>query len=589
MRTTASSMSSGQASIVRHDDPRPSAKPALDLGQAGQAVPSFGSILRKKAASGMKGWKPWIRRYFLLDESGIAWFSDEAQSADRRRATGRVPMHLLNSAEALPAKGPARFVLHVRMPRGGGQSLVHLEAESPALMSRWLGLISRHLAERSDGLCFAAASATPSPRGQVTVIDNAGSTSAYRPRATTHLPVSPGASATASTANASVAPLLAALPEADAPPPPPLPLHSTIVSTVAPSSVDSVVGDAVTQAEADAAAAAADAAMAALRALHSSTSLNDVSAQPSQQTARSRAVTAPPTPSPSKLAEALFATDNGPYIGAEVERRVLPLPGNDACADCITTDARKVANNPTWASTNLGVVFCIRCSGVHRRMGAHVSKVLSLQIDTWTHEQVAHMRTLGNAAVNGVLEASLPPGVKPDQAKCTPAQLEAFIRAKYELGSFKEGGDGRLPEVASAKQNAISARAMAEFCGLLIIRLLRATNLPNTDVLGKTDAFCEFTLGERKAKSKVFKNSLNPTWNQTLSLNVRNLNETLILKVYDKDFRSNEFIGQALVPLEDLTHDGQPIGFDLTLQLRKPNGRPNASVAVELTYNPLDR
>ena len=41
------------------------------------------------------------------------------------------------------------------------------------------------------------------------------------------------------------------------------------------------------------------------------------------------------------------------------------------------------------------------------------------------------------------------------------------------------------------------------------------------------------------------------------------------------------------VPLEDLTHDGQPMGFDVSLSSAK--GDQRGSVAVELTYNPLDR
>ena len=60
-------------------------------------------------------------------------------------------------------------------------------------------------------------------------------------------------------------------------------------------------------------------------------------------------------------------------------------------------------------------------------------------------------------------------------------------------------------------------------------------------------------------------------------------------QLFDKDRFSSEFMGQTLVPLHDLTHDGQPMGFDLTLQQpadRKVSG--TASIAVELTYNPLN-
>ena len=94
--------------------------------------------------------------------------------------------------------------------------------------------------------------------------------------------------------------------------------------------------------------------------------------------------------------------------------------------------------------------------------------------------------------------------------------------------------------------------------------------------------------GERQCTSRTIKNSLNPTWNQTLSLNVRSLRESLILKVCDPNTfgKAATYIGQALVPLQDLPHDGQPMGFDLTLQQRSQS-RNGASVAIELTFNPL--
>ena len=44
------------------------------------------------------------------------------------------------------------------------------------------------------------------------------------------------------------------------------------------------------------------------------------------------------------------------------------LDANPVCADCDNID-------PDWASLNLGVVICIECSGVHRSLGVHVSKV----------------------------------------------------------------------------------------------------------------------------------------------------------------------------------------------------------------------
>jgi stromal membrane-associated protein len=476
-------------------------------------VPPFSSKLRVKGKSCLKGMKPWHTRWFVLNDTGVVWYASEEAARDTSRQQGRVPMHLLNAAAPNPEKGPTRFVMHCKLPRGGGLETMHVDADSAAVMNRWVDLVTRHLNERSDGLCYAqskdANSGRASAREAASASDGEG-----RPAA-----VSSGGSGETSTRvrARSVA-------------------HKT--------------------------------------ALHTGQHRNVIAAGGGSAETRQRQVT---------------AAMPGDFIGVEVERRIQKIAGNDVCADCRTSDPSRFPVTPTWASTNLGTVFCIRCSGVHRKIGAHITKVLSIQIDSWSEEQLSHMESLGNERVNAELEACVPEGVsKPDKATCTDAELEAFIRAKYELGSFKEGGDGRLPEVAAGSTAAGAAKAAEEFVGLLIIRLLKARDLPNMDIIGATDAFVEFTLGERKAKSKTISNSVNPVWNQMLSLNVKNLRETLIIKCFDEDrFKAPSFIGQALVPLQDLPHDGEPMGMDLTLT--SGSKRSRGSVAVEITYNPLDR
>ena len=55
---------------------------------------------------------------------------------------------------------------------------------------------------------------------------------------------------------------------------------------------------------------------------------------------------------------------------------------NKYCVDC---DSK----GPRWASWNLGVFLCIRCAGIHRNLGVHISKVKSVNLDSWTPQQVA--------------------------------------------------------------------------------------------------------------------------------------------------------------------------------------------------------
>ena len=541
--------------------------------------PAFSSYLLRKSESGLIK-KSWDKLFFVLDENGLAWFANKDHSSNRQKAKGFVPMHQLLGAEAAPSKGPARLVIHVRSPRGGGNSRIVLNADSPAQMQSWIGSVDRHLHAQSDGL-YSGVVATPAP-----LPTGRSGSSSSRKASITAFVIRRKSSLSALAAN----------------------LGRRRKSAEPPAAESGGAGSSADGGDNDAAAArraAAAAAVAQLKALGGS-SLDDFGAGNKELSGEEVRVSVEGEAAGDGKEEVLAGES---YIGEQVERRVLSIPGNADCADCVTSDKRAHSNTPTWGSTNLGTVFCIRCSGVHRSMGAHVSKVLSLNIDAWSGEQLMHMRTLGNAAVNAQLEASMPAGVKPDGATCTPASLKAFIRAKYELGSFREGGDGKLPQVSEAAMAGEAAaqgqaKAMAEFCGLLIIRLIRATNLPAMDMLGNTDAFVEFSLGERKCTSKTVKKSLNPSWNQTLMVNVRNLRESLILKIFDSTtFGTDHFIGQCLIPLADLTHDGMPMGFDLTLERAEKGGLGGkkdgtrlakkgdraSTVAIELTYNPLDR
>uniref|UniRef100_A0A8C2AMG5 Arf-GAP with coiled-coil, ANK repeat and PH domain-containing protein n=1 Tax=Cyprinus carpio TaxID=7962 RepID=A0A8C2AMG5_CYPCA len=65
--------------------------------------------------------------------------------------------------------------------------------------------------------------------------------------------------------------------------------------------------------------------------------------------------------------------------GESILQRVQSLPGNEICCDCGQAD-------PRWASINLGILLCIECSGIHRSLGVHCSKVRSLTLDTWEPE-----------------------------------------------------------------------------------------------------------------------------------------------------------------------------------------------------------
>ncbi|KAM3875938.1 arf-GAP with coiled-coil, ANK repeat and PH domain-containing protein 2-like isoform 2-T2 [Diretmus argenteus] len=111
--------------------------------------------------------------------------------------------------------------------------------------------------------------------------------------------------------------------------------------------------------------------------------------------------------------------------GESALQKVLAIPGNTCCCDCGQPD-------PRWASINLGITLCIQCSGIHRSLGVHFSKVRSLTLDTWEPELLKLMCELGNGVINQIYEARREElGSRKPQPGDPRHEIEAYIKAKY--------------------------------------------------------------------------------------------------------------------------------------------------------------
>ena len=127
--------------------------------------------------------------------------------------------------------------------------------------------------------------------------------------------------------------------------------------------------------------------------------------------------------------------ESGGGVRGDVESdRLLDLvlrdPGNTRCADCRRAQ-------PEWCSINLGILVCIECSGAHRKLGSHVSKVRSLFLDQLDPGSLMVLVTTGNR--RAALEWEV--GMVEDERlgeHSTREEREVFVYRKYVTRQWRE-------------------------------------------------------------------------------------------------------------------------------------------------------
>ncbi|XP_022926731.1 ADP-ribosylation factor GTPase-activating protein AGD12-like [Cucurbita moschata] len=261
-----------------------------------------------------------------------------------------------------------------------------------------------------------------------------------------------------------------------------------------------------------------------------------------------------------------------PGSGKRRLRDLLLQKDNRFCADCRALD-------PRWASSNIGVFICLKCCGVHRSLGSHISKVLSVTLDEWNDDEIDAMIEIGgNNSANAIYEAFIPEGYSKPGPDATHEQRSKFIRSKYELQEFLKPSLRILSNSdksnvqanfaskvmnsfrSNSSQKSHLQKGMVEFLGLLKVKVIKGTNLAIRDMMS-SDPYVVLTLGQQTVQTGIIRSNLNPVWNEELMLSVPQAFGTLKLQVYDYDtFTADDIMGEAEIDLQPLITSAMAFG-----------------------------
>ncbi|XP_061362575.1 ADP-ribosylation factor GTPase-activating protein AGD12-like isoform X1 [Gastrolobium bilobum] len=240
---------------------------------------------------------------------------------------------------------------------------------------------------------------------------------------------------------------------------------------------------------------------------------------------------------------------------------------NRFCADCGASD-------PKWASANIGVFVCLKCCGVHRSLGTHISKILSVTLDEWSGDEIDSMIEVGgNSSANSIYEAYIPEGYTKPGPDASHEHRAKFIRSKYERQEFLKPSL-RIVSGKSTLQSSFSKRimdsfrstssshmeGMVEFIGMLKVKVIKGTDLAIRD-MRSSDPYVILKLGKQTVQTSVIKSNLNPVWNEELMLSVPQQFGALNLKVFDHDlFSADDIMGEAELDLQPLITSAMAFG-----------------------------
>eukprot|EP01084_Bolivina_argentea_P225548 381122_1 len=285
-----------------------------------------------------------------------------------------------------------------------------------------------------------------------------------------------------------------------------------------------------------------------------------------------------------------------------------------SCADCNDT-------HPKWAEITRGILICLQCSGVHRSLGTHVSKVRSITLDNWTQKMVNNMCE-SNIKFNKIWEYHVDKQyIKPSHKtrrdirtkyikykyigiqdykitnKLIPTfhidqygpLLPVYASEKYDKDYNKNINNNK--EEKDGEENENENVGMIEYTGVIQIHVICANDLPKADLFSDSDPYVIFNnTNGQSVKTKVIDDNNDPKWNQHLVLSVHE-NQPITITIYDEDDHSkDDLLCKNILHIGKQCKDGKETKFHMAMQVDKKykKQKKNSTLTFTVTYNKMD-
>ncbi|XP_027356405.1 synaptotagmin-4-like [Abrus precatorius] len=155
----------------------------------------------------------------------------------------------------------------------------------------------------------------------------------------------------------------------------------------------------------------------------------------------------------------------------------------------------------------------------------------------------------------------------------------------YSLTTFEKTlkSGAEVAEAEDLTGSSSRKRSNVIVRGVLSVTVISAEDLPVADLMGKADPFVILMLkkSEKKLKTRVVNESLNPVWNQTFDFVVEDgLHEMLTVEVWDHDTFGKEKLGRVILTLTKVILEGE---YNETFPL---DGAKSGNITLHLRWTP---